>query len=529
MFAIRGAFKLATQRSVVSAVRTNNLAVNSMRMMSTARIVYTECDEAPALATISLLPIVNRFAAKANVEVVKADISLSGRILATFPESLTPEQRITDELQALGKLCLQSEANIIKTPNISASIPQLNAAITELRSKGYNVPLYNPKPTSDEEKAVFDKYSKVLGSAVNPVLREGNSDRRVAGPVKEYARKNPHSMGKWSKTSRSHVAHMEDGDFYGSEKSVIITKAGNVKIEHVGSDGTVTVLKAKTAVKEGEVVDGSFISVKKLTAFFEKEISEAKADNILLSLHLKATMMKVSDPVIFGHAVKVFFKDVFAKHGETFKTLGVNVNNGFDDLLQKIKTLPESQRKEIEDDIKKQYASRPSLAMVNSAKGITNLHIPSDVIIDASMPCVVRDSGKMWNKDDKLEDVKCIIPDRCYATMYQEILSFCKVNGQFNVKTMGNVCNIGLMAQKAEEYGSHIRPSLLRLMARSESLMILEPSSSSTMLRKAISGECAKLRTSPSGIGLNWRSPGPVSLVMILSSGLILAARTTPT
>jgi isocitrate dehydrogenase len=452
MFAVRSAFRIAATRQV--AMRPVSATV-ARGMAGTARITYTECDEAPALATISLLPIVNRFAAKANVEVVKSDISLSGRIIALFPEELKPEQRIKDELSELGKQCLDPSANVIKTPNISASIPQLNAAITELQKKGYNLPNYNPKPTTDAEKAVFEKYSKVLGSAVNPVLREGNSDRRVAGPVKEFARKNPHSMGKWSKTSRSHVAHMESGDFYGSEKSAIISKAGNLKIEHIDEAGKVTVLKAKTAVKDGEVVDASFMNAKALNAFFEKEINEAKSENIMLSLHMKATMMKVSDPVIFGHCVKTFFKDVFAKHGDTFKTLGVNVNNGFDDLLQKIKTLPEGQRKEIEEDIKKQYASRPSLAMVNSAKGITNLHIPSDVIIDASMPCVVRDSGKMWNKDDKLEDVKCLIPDRCYATMYQEIMSFCKVNGQFDVKTMGNVCNIGLMAQKAEEYGSH--------------------------------------------------------------------------
>ena len=448
MFALR-------RTSVIGARSLRASTHLASRSMSTARIVYTETDEAPALATYSLLPIVQKFASKAGIDVVKSDISLAGRIISQFPEVLTPEQRVPDNLGQLGELCKDKSANIIKLPNVSASIPQLNDAITELRTKGYNIPLYVAKPTNDAERAAAEKYSKVLGSAVNPVLREGNSDRRVAAPVKIYAKKNPHSMGSWSKASRTHVAHMTKGDFYASEKSVIMDRATNVKIEHIGADGKVTVLKAKTSLLEGEVIDGSFLSMKELKSFLEKEIDEAHKDHILFSLHLKATMMKVSDPIMFGACVTVFFKDVFEKHAETLKTLGVNPNNGFNDLLEKIKTLPEAQRTQIEADIKAQYNERPWLAMVDSNKGITNLHVPSDVIVDASMPCVVRDSGKMWNKDNRLEDVKCVIPDRCYATMYQEIISFCKQNGQFDVSTMGNVANVGLMAQKAEEYGSH--------------------------------------------------------------------------
>lgn len=427
----------------------------SLRSLSASKIIYTETDEAPALATYALLPVVNRFASAAGIQVETSDISVAARILAHFPESLTPAQRVPDNLAALGELCQKPEANIIKLPNISASVPQLNAAIKELRAKGYNVPLYPQNPNTPEEKKIKDTYAKVLGSAVNPVLREGNSDRRVAEPVKNYARNNPHKLGAWSNTCKSHVSHMTSGDFYSSEKSEIIPSACTVKIEHVGTDGKVTVLKETTKLLAGEIIDASVMDVAKLKEFLEKEMTDAFNNNILFSLHLKATMMKVSDPIMFGHAVDVFFKDVFAKHKDTFAKLGVNTRNGFGDVIEKISKLPADKKAEIETDIQRQYESRPRLAMVNSAKGITNLHVPSDVIIDASMPCVVRDSGKMWNKSDKLEDVKCVIPDRCYATMYNEALNFCRKNGQFNVTTMGSVANVGLMAQKAEEYGSH--------------------------------------------------------------------------
>ncbi|CAN0232521.1 unnamed protein product [Ectocarpus fasciculatus] len=431
------------------------------RSASTSRIIYTETDEAPSLATYSLLPVISKMTKPAGIQVEKSDISLSGRVLAQFPELLTAEQRVPDNLAELGKLCKTPSANIIKLPNISASVPQLNECIAELRALGYNVPLYNADATTEEEKIIKEKYSKALGSSVNPVLREGNSDRRVAGPVKAYARKNPHKMGSWSTASKSHVAHMTAGDFYASEKSYVMPSAGTVRIEHVGADGSVKVMKNDFELQANEVIDSSFLSVRELRNYFEKEITAAKNEEILLSLHLKATMMKISDPVIFGHAVTVFFKDVFEKHAATFKSLNVNPNNGLADVYEKIKKLPETQRAEIEGDIAAVYETRPWLAMVNSAKGITNLHVPNDVIVDASMPCVVRDSGMMWNKDDKLEDTKCLIPDRCYATMYQEIMSFCKTNGQFDVATMGNVSNVGLMAQKAEEYGSHDKTFIL--------------------------------------------------------------------
>lgn len=423
--------------------------------MSTAKIIYTETDEAPALATYSLLPIISRMASKANIVVEKVDISVAARILSQFSDQLSPDQVQPDNLAELGELCKTPEANIVKLPNISASVPQLNAAIDELRLKGYNVPLYVADPKTDIEKANKDAYARVLGSAVNPVLREGNSDRRVAGPVKAYAQKNAHIMGGWSRASKSHVAHMTKGDFYGSEKSVTIPQPTTVRIEHVATDGTVTVMKDNLVLQTGEILDSSCMSVKELRAFYEREIESCKKDDMLCSLHLKATMMKISDPIMFGHCVTVYFKDVFEKHAELFEKIGVNVKNGFNDLYEKLKTVPEVTKQEVLADIELTYNERPWLAMVNSAKGITNLHVPSDVIVDASMPCVVRDSGKMWNKDNELEDVKCIIPDRCYATIYQEVLSFCKQNGQFDVSTMGNVANVGLMAQKAEEYGSH--------------------------------------------------------------------------
>jgi isocitrate dehydrogenase len=421
----------------------------------TSKITYTFTDEAPALATYSLLPIVEAFTTAANIEVETKDISLAGRILANFPEFLTEDQRQPDALAELGALAKTPEAYIIKLPNISASIPQLTAAIAELQAKGYNVPDYPADPKTDEEKAIKAKYSKVLGSAVNPVLREGNSDRRVAGAVKEYAQKNPHKVGEWTKDSKSHVAHMDADDFYGSEQSVVIEQAGTVKIEHVAADGTVTVLKEKTAVFEGEVIDASRMSAKALRAFYAKEIAAAKAEDILLSLHVKATMMKVSDPILFGHAVTVYFADVFEKYAETFAALGVNPNNGLGDVYAKIATLPADQKAAIEADLGATYDKQPRLAMVNSDKGITNLHVPSDVIIDASMAAAIRTSGKMWGADGKAYDTKAMIPDRCYATMYQACIEFCQENGAFDVTTMGNVANVGLMAQKAEEYGSH--------------------------------------------------------------------------
>lgn len=426
----------------------------SSRLLSTHKIVYTETDEAPALATYSLLPIVSKFAKKAGIEVVTSDISLSGRILSQFPQFLKEEQRMPDNLALLGELCLKKEANIIKTPNISASVPQLNEAIKELRAKGYNVPLYNPNPTTDEEKAIHASYAKVLGSAVNPVIREGNSDRRVAAPVKNYAKKNPHKLSPWTKDSKSHVAHMHKGDFYGTEQSYIMPKAGSIRVEQVGADGKVNVLKT-LKLQEGEVIDASFMNVAELSKFLEAEIEDAKKQGILFSCHLKATMMKVSDPIMFGHVVKAFFKPVFEKHGSTFATIGVNPNMGLGDLFEKLKKLPEVQQQQIKNDIESCYAERPSLAMVDSSKGITNLHVPSDIIIDASMPVVIRDAGKMWNKDNKLQEAKCVIPDRCYATAYQAMIEFVKENGQFDVRTMGNVANVGLMAKKAEEYGSH--------------------------------------------------------------------------
>lgn len=423
--------------------------------MPTSKIIYTETDEAPALATHSFLPVVKAFTKAADIEVETRDISLAARILANFPQNLASEQKQADALAELGELAKTPDANIIKLPNISASVPQLKAAIKELQSQGYDIPSYPDEASSDEEKAIKAGYAKVLGSAVNPVLREGNSDRRVAGPVKEYAQKHPHSMGAWSADSKTHVASMPDGDFYSSEKSVVIEKACNVKIELCADDGTTTVLKEKTPLQQAEVFDASVMSVNALREFFETAMQQAKEEGVLLSLHMKATMMKVSDPIIFGHAVSVYFKDVFAKHAATFEKLGVNTRNGFGDVYAKISALPEAEQKIIEADIEAVYATRPELAMVNSDKGITNLHVPSDVIIDASMPAAIRSSGKMWGKDGKLHDTSAMIPDRNYAGIYQATIDFCIEHGAFDVTTMGNVSNVGLMAQKAEEYGSH--------------------------------------------------------------------------
>ncbi|MFW7379684.1 MAG: NADP-dependent isocitrate dehydrogenase [Oligoflexus sp.] len=418
-------------------------------------IIYTLTDEAPALATQSLLPVVKAFTQVAGLNVETRDISLAGRILANFADFLSPEQQQSDDLAELGELAKTPQANIIKLPNISASIPQLQAAIRELQAKGYAVPNYPPEPKNDAEKAIKERYAKVLGSAVNPVLREGNSDRRVAQPVKEYAKKHPHSMGAWSKDSKSHVAHMQEGDFFGSEKSAVMDAATEVAIEFQPQSGEKKVLKNYFKLQAGEVIDASVMNCKSLKAFFAKEIDEAKQQNILLSLHMKATMMKVSDPIIFGHAVKEFYKDVFAKYQDTFAKLGVDANNGIGDVYDKIRELPAAEKAAIEKDLKAVYEKRPALAMVNSDKGITNLHVPSDVIIDASMPAAVRSSGQMWGPDGKLHDMKAMIPDRCYAGIYQEVISFCKTHGAFDPATMGTVPNVGLMAQKAEEYGSH--------------------------------------------------------------------------
>jgi len=419
------------------------------------KIIYTQTDEAPALATYSFLPIIRAVSQSSGVTFEKKDISLSGRIIANFPENLTESQKQSDALAQLGVLAKSPDANLIKLPNISASIPQLMAAIGELQDHGYDIPCFPEDPKTPAEKEIRSRYAKVLGSAVNPVLREGNSDRRVAAPVKEYAKKNPHSMGDWSSSSKSHVAHMKEGDFFGSEQSHVMTSAAKVHIELTAEDGSVTSLKKDLALLEGEVIDASVMSRTALRNFLAEEIDDAKASGVLLSVHLKATMMKVSDPVIFGHAVSVYYRDVFEKHAAVFDELGVDTSNGLGDVYVKIAKLSPEQQAEIKADIQAVYAVRPKLAMVNSDKGITNLHVPSDVIIDASMPAAIRTSGQMWGPDGKLHDMKAIIPDRCYAGVYQETINFCKEHGAFDVTTMGNVANVGLMAQKAEEYGSH--------------------------------------------------------------------------
>lgn len=419
------------------------------------KIIYTHTDEAPALATYSFLPIVKVFTQTAGIEVETKDISLAGRIIASFPEKLTAGQQQPDALAYLGDLAKTPEAIIIKLPNISASIPQLTAAIQELQAKGYNVPDYPANPQNEQEIATKHRYAKVLGSAVNPVLREGNSDRRVAAAVKQYAQKNPHAVGSWTSHSKSHVAHMDAGDFYGTEQSVVISQPGQVKIQLVKEDHSLQVLKENIPVLEGEVIDAAVMQVQALRAFYEQEINAAKAEGILLSLHVKATMMKVSDPILFGHAVTAYYQDVFTEYAETFQVLGVNANNGLGDLFAKIQTLPDSERSAITTAFKAAEKSGPPLAMVNSAQGISNFHVPSDVIIDASMAAAIRNSGKMWGPDGQLYDTKAMIPDRSYATMYQECIKFCQEQGAFDVQTMGNVANVGLMAQKAEEYGSH--------------------------------------------------------------------------
>ena len=416
-------------------------------------IIYTKTDEAPALATYSFLPIVKAFTDAAGINVETRDISLAGRLLANFPENLAEGQRQHDALAELGELAKSPEANIIKLPNISASIPQLVAAIEELQSQGFDIPSYPEEPSNDAEQAVRDRYASVLGSAVNPVLREGNSDRRVALAVKNFAKANPHRMGAWSADSKSHVAHMEDGDFFSTEQSAILANAGNLHIEHTDADGNVTMLRKAVPVLEGEVVDASVMNCKALSEFFAKEIDAAKNEGVLFSLHLKATMMKVSDPIMFGHCVRAYYSDVFNKHEALFNEIGVDANNGIGDVYAKIEGLSAEAR--VRADLEAVYKTRPEQAMVDSDKGITNLHVPSNVIIDASMPAAIRSSGQMWGPDGRLHDAKMVIPDRCYASIYQEVIQDCKDNGAFDVATMGNVCNVGLMAQKAEEYGSH--------------------------------------------------------------------------
>ena len=425
------------------------------------KIIYTKTDEAPALATYSFLPIVQAFTKTANIDIEVSDISLAGRIISSFPENLKENQKQEDALAKLGLLVKTPEANIIKLPNISASVPQLLAAIEELQEHGFDIPNFPEEPKTDEEKELRLRFAKLLGSAVNPVLREGNSDRRVARPVKEFAKKHPHSMGEWSKDSKTHVAHMTKGDFYASEKSVTLKNDDNIRIEFHKKNGEIIVLKEKVALLKGEIIDASLMSKRELRKYFKKEIKSAKKEGILFSLHLKATMMKVSDPVMFGHAVEVYYKNVFKKYSKDFKKIGVNVKNGLGDVYDKIEQLAKAKQEKIKNAILKVYTKKADLAMVDSDKGITNLHVPSNVIIDASMPAAVRSSGKMWNNEGKLQDMKALIPDRSYAGIYQATIDFCKENGAFDVVTMGSISNVGLMAQKAEEYGSHDKTFIL--------------------------------------------------------------------
>jgi isocitrate dehydrogenase len=424
-------------------------------MSASSTVIYTLTDEAPALATCSLLPIVRRFTRSSGVRIEQRDISLAGRILAAFPDHLKPDQQIADALSELGELAKTPAANIIKLPNISASVPQLTAAIRELQQQGFAVPDFPEEPQTDAEKDIRTRYNKVLGSAVNPVLREGNSDRRVAAPVKEYARRNPHSMGAWSADSRTRVASMSHGDFYGTEQSHVMSAAGSVRIELVHTDGTVKVLRETLALQAGEVIDASCLNVRTLRTWIAEQLAVARQQDILLSLHLKATMMKVSDPILFGHVVSVFFADVFSRHAEALQSVGVDPDNGLGDLLLRLEQLPEAVRQQIQADMQAAYAAGPRLAMVNSDKGISNLHVPSDVIIDASVPAAIRSSGKMYGPDGRLYDTLALIPDRCYAGVYQAVIDDCRAHGAFDPRTMGNVANVGLMAQKAEEYGSH--------------------------------------------------------------------------
>ena len=441
-------------------------------------ILYTKTDEAPLLATYSLLPILRAFTAPADVAVELPDISLSARILANFPEALTEAQRVDDALAELGRLAKTPEANIIKLPNVSASVPQMKAAVAELQAKGFAVPDYPEDPKTDEERAIAQRYGKVKGSAVNPVLREGNSDRRAPHAVKEYARANPHPMGAWTRESKTHVSTMSAGDFFHNEKSITLPAATTVRIEHVAKDGSTTVFKDGLALLEGEILDGTYMSKQALLSFLREQVADAKALGVLFSLHMKATMMKVSDPIIFGHAVRVFFADVFKKHGATFEELGANPNDGFGEIVTRIEGLPADKRAEIAADIKAAYENGPALAMVNSDKGITNLHVPSDIIVDASMPAMIRTSGQMWNAKGDQQDTKAVIPDSSYAAVYQEVIDFCIKHGAFDPTTMGSVPNVGLMAQKAEEYGSHDKTfeipadGVVRVVDRSDKVLM---------------------------------------------------------
>ena len=451
-------------------------------MSISPKIIYTKTDEAPALATYSFLPIVKAFTSPANINIETKDISLAARILAIFPEYLTPEQQISDYLAELGELVKKPQANIIKLPNISASVPQLNAAIKELQNLGYKIPDYPEDPSSDKEKTIQQKYNSVKGSAVNPVLREGNSDRRAPKAVKNFAKNNPHSMGAWSPDSKTHVATMGEHDFRSNEKSLTISDSTNVKIEFVDDNGSITALKENTPLLKGEIIDATVMSKNALISFLEEQIADAKKNDVLFSLHMKATMMKVSDPIIFGHAVKTFFKDVFTKNKEILERIGVEENNGLGDLISKIQTLPEKQRIAIEDDIRTCYENGPALAMVNSDKGITNLHVPSDVIIDASMPAMIRTSGQMWNSKGEQQDTKAVIPDSSYASIYQATIDFCKNHGAFDPTTMGTVPNVGLMAQKAEEYGSHDKT----FQIASEGKVVVVDASGKTLLEHSV-------------------------------------------
>lgn len=455
-----------------------------------SKIIYTKTDEAPALATESLLPIVKAFTSVANIEVETKDISLAGRIISNFPDNLTNDQKMTDALSELGELAKTPEANIVKLPNISASLPQLQAAISELQEHGYKVPNYPESPSNDSEKDIKARYAKILGSAVNPVLREGNSDRRVAGPVKKYAQNHPHSMGQWKSDSKSHVSHMSENDFFGSEKSHVMNEAGNVKIEFVSDSGDTTVLKEKTELLANEVIDSSVMNKNSLRTFLAEQVKDAKEKGVLFSIHMKATMMKVSDPIIFGHAVTVFFADVFDKYAADFKEAGINPNNGLGDVYNKLSRLDASKKTEIEAALKSVIDNGPAMAMVDSDKGITNLHVPSDVIIDASMPAAIRTSGKMWGPDGKAQDTKFIIPDRCYAGIYKETVEFCKKNGAFDPKTMGNVSNVGLMAKKAEEYGSHDKTFE---MSANGTVKVTDASGTTLMEHKVESGDIFRM------------------------------------
>jgi len=451
-----------------------------------SKIIYTKTDEAPALATRSLLPIVKAFVKSSGINIETKDISLAARILAVFPDFLNEDQRVSDDLAILGELAKKPEANIVKLPNISASVPQLKDAIKELQSKGFNIPDYPNEAETEAKKDIKVRYDKIKGSAVNPVLREGNSDRRAPKAVKNYAKKNPHSMGAWSSDSKTHVATMEANDFAHNENSVTLNDATSIKIVHTDSDGTTTILKDSLALLKGEIIDATVLSKKNLLTFFEEQIADAKANNVLFSLHMKATMMKVSDPIIFGHAVKVFFKDVFTKHAETLNEIGVDVNNGFGNLIEKIQGLPEAKRKEIQADIDTAFKNGPAIAMVNSDKCITNLHVPSDVIIDASMPAMIRTSGQMWNADGKLQDTKAVIPDSSYAGIYSATIDFCKKNGAFDPTTMGTVPNVGLMAQKAEEYGSHDKTFEI---ASNGTISIIDPSGNTLIKHNVETGD----------------------------------------